>query len=54
MAKSWVLAHMFYLEAQILFLVDDVGKEVCGRRINLFPNVILCSKSYTYLVQSGI
>lgn len=41
MAKSWVLTHMFYLEAQILFLVDHVDKEICGRRINLFSSVIL-------------
>lgn len=39
MAKSWVHVKTiknvcFFLEAQILFLVDHVDKAVCGSRIN--------------------
>lgn len=45
---------MFFLEAQILFLVDCVDKAVRAGRVNSFYNVTLCSKSCTYLVQLGI
>lgn len=55
MVNSWLHVKnikknpMLFLEAQILFLVDHVDKEVSGNRKNLFHSIILCSKSCTYL-----